>query len=634
MTTKKDYKKLNDYQHARLKTEMYMGSREEHTQSVLHFNGECLEYREFTWVPALYTTFRELLDNALDELIGYGHGDTLRVGYDPDTMEISVQDNGNGLPIKEVPALGKGPGASVLLGEAKAGSNFDERGQVAGTNGLGAAIVNFTAEWFELQVWREGKRLRQKWEEGTYRGKDTHKTKGPSVVRGAKNKRGTLITYKPSAKVYPIMNLPLEFIEGRMWDIAVTNPKLRVFFNGKRLLTKNTTDPIKSTYFSDRPVAIIETKDGSFNSRFYVSPEFTDEAQVTHSLVNNIPAFLGGDQVEAFKLLFFNTVAAGLESKLKKEDLKLKREDMSNGLLIFNVTWMDAPNFDSQTKQRLISNVKKHVKNGFKEWDVQSMLRRNPEWVQVVLDRCRERSLIKDSRDVKKAQKKNVKVAALTDANNKDRSKCVMFIGEGQSAISNMVSVRDPKIHGGIRLRGKILNVWNMTPKKVLDSKGDALTDIMSAVGLIIGEKAVRSNLRYNTVYIATDEDEDGKNITALLVAFFYKFWPELFQDKKNPFLFKFSTPFIIATKGKQTKYFYAHDYDDFLNSKDKFKGWTVTRAKGLGSLTLEDWEHSLYKPVTIPLVDDGGLKETLDLIFNKTRADDRKEWLANVDSE
>jgi DNA gyrase/topoisomerase IV subunit B len=144
---------------------------------------------------------------------------------------------------------------------------------------------------------------------------------------------------------------------------------------------------------------------------------------------------------------------------------------------------------------------------------------------------------------------------------------------------------------------------------------------------LQIGVKANPSNLRYGRIYIATDEDEDGKNIMALLINFLYRFWPELFKTK---FIFKFSTPFIIAHKGKQTKYIYADDYSKFQANLGKWKGWSITRAKGLGALEEEDWEHALSKPELVPIVEDGDLKESLDLIFNPTRADDRKEWLSH----
>ena len=632
-STSDTLKKLNDYQHARLRTEMYLGSREPHTQEVLHFDGERLVMREFTWVPALYTGLRELIDNALDEMVGHGHGDTLRVDYhdDPAAMIFTVSDNGRGLPINEVPKLGKGPAASILLGEARAGRNFAERGEVAGTNGLGAACTNFTAEWFELDVYHGSRRLKQRWEEGRYRGEDKHKTRGPNIIRGSKSKHGTTITYCPSAKVFPHMVLPSDFVKGRLWDIAVANPKLKVFYNGERLATKNTSDPIKSTYFADMPVAKVEFHGDGIDSIFYLSPGFNGDDEVFHSVVNNLPALQGGSHIEAFRNLFYpeamNHLTGTRGNRFTKEKLTLTRADVASGLLIFNVTKMDGPNFDSQTKSRLVTEVKKPMRDCFDPFEVGSAFRRNPQWIEAILERCRRRTSTKEDQEVRRTQKKlsRNKIAKLSDAIGADRTKCVLFLGEGDSALNKMMNVRDPEVHGCLPLRGKILNVHGVTPKKVIASQ--ALLDIMTAVGLQIGEKANSLHLRYGAIYIATDEDEDGKNITALLVNFLYRFWPELFQGE---FVFKFSTPFIILEKGKQRKYIYADDYDDFQANLGKYKGWTVTRAKGLGALEEEDWVHSLSKPALIPIVDDGELAETLDLIFNQNRADDRKEWLSH----
>jgi DNA gyrase/topoisomerase IV subunit B len=310
-----------------------------------------------------------------------------------------------------------------------------------------------------------------------------------------------------------------------------------------------------------------------------------------------------------------------------KEKLTLTRADLANGMLIFNVTTMDGPNFDSQTKSRLITEVKGTMRSCFDAFEIGSMFRHNPKWVEMIAERCRRRTSDKDNKDVAREQRKlsKTKIAKLTDAIGGDRTKCVLFLGEGDSALNLMMNVRDPEIHGCLPLRGKILNVHGVTAKKVIENR--ALLDIMTSIGLQIGVKANPSNLRYGRIYIATDEDEDGKNIMALLINFLYRFWPELFKTK---FIFKFSTPFIIAHKGKQTKYIYADDYSKFQANLGKWKGWSITRAKGLGALEEEDWEHALSKPELVPIVEDGDLKESLDLIFNPTRADDRKEWLSH----
>lgn len=192
------------------------------------------------------------------------------------------------------------------------------------------------------------------------------------------------------------------------------------------------------------------------------------------------------------------------------------------------------------------------------------------------------------------------------------------------SAVSGMASVRDPEIHGGLGLKGKVMNVNGASPKEVLND--GALRDIMNSIGITPTGKWDRASMRYGKVFIAADADPDGMNITALLVNFFHTFWPEMFEDKDNPIINVFMTPFIIAEKGKQRKYWYANNYEEF--KPEDYKGWTITRAKGLGTLTKEDWAASLANPVTYPVTQDGKMADSLSLIFDKGRSDDRKSWI------
>jgi DNA gyrase/topoisomerase IV subunit B len=181
-------------------------------------------------------------------------------------------------------------------------------------------------------------------------------------------------------------------------------------------------------------------------------------------------------------------------------------------------------------------------------------------------------------------------------------------------------------VHGALPLRGKILNVRGESTKTIIENQ--IITDLMAALGVGIGQKADRQDLRYGKVYLAADQDPDGANITALLVNFFYLHWPELFDSKQEPFFYAFQTPFIIQEKGKKRAYWYADDYQTY-NPEDWKGAPKPTRAKGLGSLEEIDWINSLSNPRLIPLTDDGKLAEALDLIFNGDRADDRKKWIS-----
>jgi DNA gyrase/topoisomerase IV subunit B len=630
---------LNDYKHVRLRMEMYFGGRVPVTESIVGWYDGKLEARTFTFVPAVLTAFREILDNALDEVIGHGHGDRIDVTYDPTNMVFSVADNGNGIPFDKV---------EMVFSTTKSGRNFGERGEVAGTNGIGASGVNLTSQWFEVEVRRDGKKYVQRFTEADgVLAIDELIVGAPKKTAGSGS--GTKVTFKPSPSAFPHQELPEAMIRGRIAELAAINPRVKFTYNGEQFRFH---PKLEKSFFRDFNPIVLEVdekvtvsmmvsketkgkaeivaveKEVPFRSAFYLVPKFSqgNEEQI-HSVVNNIAAYNGGTHITAFRSVFYNGLLRELERESRRRKLQPNRSDVAEGLLIFNVTRMTAPNFDSQSKTRLTNAeaekaVRRHLEG---EIAFKKIIREHPEWIEQIYERCEKRTHRQDMSEVNKAQRKmSAKIAKLRGAIGRDRSKCILFIGEGDSAIEGMAAARNAEIHGGLPLRGKIMNVHGERPSAIIDST--ALADLMAAIGLKMGERAIRSGLNYGKVYIATDEDEDGKNILALLVNFFYTYWPELFDPQLPPYVFKFDTPFIILRKGKENKYFYGRNYHDFKPSE--WKGWSVTRAKGLGALQKKDWEHCLEKPSLTPLVADDKSKEALDLIFNNDRADDRKEWI------
>lgn len=624
--------KLTDFQQARLRTEMWLGSRDPHTQIVLEYsNGQPIA-KETLWVPALFTAFREVLDNALDEVVAHGHGDKIDVTFDPETLIFSVEDNGRGIPIT-FDKTHKQYSATMALTETKAGRNFnDSRGATRGLNGVGASIVNFCSETFQADIHREGKHFSQSFGEGDG-GKFSNLVIDEPIILPVsskfKNYTGTKIEFKLSPKVFKHRTLPLRFIEARMFEIALCYPTLKVIFNGKRILNKGT---VEKTLFPDTKPITIEIDEGGFTSRFWLVPQFfsqdTGLSEFNHSLVNAIPTFNGGIHIDTFRKSFFNGMLTALERESKKRKLNPNRGDVADGMLLYNITEMDAPTFDSQSKTRLLNeNVGSIIRKALDDPDFfKNVIRKNPEWIEQIYERCRERTQKKDDADALKLAKKNkrTKVEDLEDACGTDRTKCILFLAEGKSAVSGMVEARDPNIHGGLPLRGKVLNIFGETNKKILEN--EALSKVMTSIGLVPGQRVNRHLLRYGKIYITTDADEDGKNISALLVNFFYTLWPELFDPQKPPYVFLFDTPLIVAVKGKQRKYWYNDNYYDF--DSDTYKGWEITRAKGLAALKNADWKWVLENPKATPIIDDGELAKALDLLFNPKLADSRKSWI------
>jgi len=319
-----------------------------------------------------------------------------------------------------------------------------------------------------------------------------------------------------------------------------------------------------------------------------------------------------------------------LERESKRRGLVPNRSDIADGLLIYNVTVMHAPNFDSQSKTRLINDdVDSYIKTVLEDdATLKTVIKNHKPWIDQIYARCAARTQKKDDAELAKQARKmmRTKVPKLLDANGKDRSKCILLITEGDSAKTMVSAVRDPEVHGALPLRGKILNVRGEAPKALLDNQ--ILMDLMTSIGCALGQRAERGDLRYGQVWLAADQDPDGANITALLVNFFYLHWPELFDPKLPTFFSALQTPFIIQEKGKNRHYWYADDYHTY-DAKDWKGAPKPTRAKGLGSLEEADWRHSLVKPKLIPITDDGGLGDALRLIFDPRGADARKAWIA-----
>ena len=620
-------RKLSPYQHVRLRSPMYFGSTSLHTQPVFHFDQNGASVREISWVPAVFCCFREVLDNSLDECVAHAQGSRIDVSYDPETMTFSVEDDGRGIPIDwdEQHQMHK---ATLALSELMSGRNFDNRTNTAGMNGIGASGVNFCSEYFHVEIVRDGKKFVQKFAEGNPMFGDQLQISEPKITN-KQGRSGTKISFRLSSTVFRDVTLPLEFLYSRVAEVACANPNIKFRFNGELIRAKS----VDATLFAGRNTITVPVNNdaANFSSSFVLVPDFVAQGDLAHSLVNNIPAFNGGSHIDAFRKHFVGNLLTALSREIKRRSLSPNRSDVLETLLIYNVTQMNRPDFDSQSKTRLINEeVEGYIRAALEDPKLyKRILRDQPQWIDQIFERCAARTQKKDDADTAKLARKvlRTKVPKLMDATGKDRSKCILLIAEGDSAVSSVSAVRDPEVHGGLPLRGKILNVRGEANKTILDNS--ICQDIMSSIGLTLGAKVKRAELRYGQVWITCDADTDGANIMALLTNFFYLHWPELFDPDLPAFFLVFSTPFIIQEdKKKQRHYWYSDDWHTY--NGDDWKGCPkATRAKGLGSLEEVDWQNSLARPRLIPLVDDGKLEDTLKLIFDKTLADSRKTWMS-----
>lgn len=642
-------KKLSDFAHARQRTEMYFGSRAATEQNVLLFSEDGFTVQTEQWVPALLTAFREIVDNSLDEFKKAGTKDpVLRVQYDEATMSFVISDNGRGIPIDYVHEYNTNV-CTMVLTETKTGRNFDDsqRDEVIGQNGLGGSITVIVSSKSSIEIHRPGKphktakaneyeghyKFVQNFEEGNILFPDLI-VHDPKITKVASDKTGTTISFTLSDQVFENRVLPTRLVYSILKEIANANQDYKVYLNDERIQVKGNTE--KSLFGVNKMITLnVKDDDIKFNSTFYVVPNAVEDCAVNfhmQGLVNNAPALDGGAHLDAFKKNFALGILTALEKEAKKRKLKPNRADIEEGLLIYNITKMSAPNFASQIKTKLINNtVVKPINAAMTEEYYNDVVKKNKEWVNDIFERCSLRTNKKEADENSRLGKKllKAKVANLRDATGLNRTDCILYCAEGNSAISNLLAARDPSRQGVLPLRGKIKNIDGTESTAELMGS-DALKDLMVSINLIPGVRAVRAELRFGKLFISTDADLDGLNIQALLCNFFYKLWPELFRDPENPFVYVFQTPYIILEKGKETRYFYSHNVDEYV--PEEWEGWKPTRAKGLGTLEVEHFRDAFRDGFVIPIVEteEGSLQGILDLIFNKKRADDRKEWMAD----
>ena len=608
---------LNDVQHARIRTEMYLGSRvpSAFVFPVVNIMDQVI-FKEFTIVPAVLTAFREALDNSLDELSFVGKG-KIDVEYQEGVSEFLISDSGRGIPIDWREASDMHT-ATLAVSRAKAGRNFGERGEQAGTNGLGISIVNFVSKVFTLEVKRDKKHFIQ-----TFISDDSGlNAASPEIVDDKKQKEtGTTVCFRLDPSVFKEgLDLPSELIKSLLVFVATSNPHISFTYNGE------TVFPLKK--LEKTGIVIPFEKDGVGSGKFIVSKK-TGEAN-SFTFVNNVPAYNGGTHLDEFKNHFPKHLLTALAKESKKRKLNPSKSDVLDSVDIIGFVKMKGPNFDSQSKTRLTnSEIRNPIFHSFASVDWVKELAKNKELVEAIYELCAFRTGKQDKSQVDANAKalKKAKIAKLVDANSRFRDQCVLFLAEGDSAAGGMMSVRDPNYHAMLPLRGKVRNVLEVSAKDVIGEKESVIKDICAAIGLTPGKPADRKSLRYSKVYLMADADEDGQgSICPLLVNFFYRFWPELFEDE--PFIHIFMTPLIILTKGKERKYFYPVDMDKF-NPKD-WKGWDIKRAKGLGSMMPENFKDHIDNPLSIGCLEDGNksLEKLMSLLYQGNRANDRKAMM------
>lgn len=612
MSVDKKFKKLDDISHVILRPGMYIGSIKPHTANKWIVEEGKMTQREITYNPGFLKIFDEIVTNSVDESKREGSKlNIIKVDLDRSTNKVTIWDNG-GIPVVKntehdewIPEM--------VFSNLKAGSNFDdtEERSWAGTNGVGSTLTNIYSKEFKISTC-DGKNSFVQ----TFSNNMRERTQ-PVVKRAKANH--TEISYITDLEKFGLDEIDddhYKMIEKRIYDIAACNTGLKIYFNGNLININTFEDYIKlytEEYFYEFK------KDKTWSLGIALSQNGFQQV----SFANTTETYDGGTHVD----YVMNQIIVSLrEFFLKKHKVDIKPSELKQHMFLFLDATVINPSFSSQTKEKLITEVKEfgttfEVSNKL----IQSILK--SEIVNSILDWIQQKKNAEDSKLQRDLNKKltKIKVEKLIDAKGKDRWKYSIGLFEGDSAISAFRKYRTPETMGAFALKGKFVNVSEITNQKLIQN--DEAVNLMASIGLKLGQEIDVRNLRYGRVLIFTDADMDGNAISALLINFFYKYWPDMFERKM---IYKVETPIVVAipkAKAKKKVLFYTqNEYNEWSEQND-LKQFEIKYKKGLAALVDDEYDDIINRPRLTLITKDEASKGSLETWFGKS-ADLRKNEL------
>ena len=643
----KTYQKKTDRQHILDAPDTYIGSVEEteYDTFVLETdNGETkIVKKNINIIPGLYKLFDEGIVNCRDHVARMAGLEKNKQNVPVSYIDISISEDGvitmindgNGIDVAKHPEYDIWI-PEMIFGHLRTSTNYDkdEKKIVGGKNGFGFKLVLIWSEWGSVETVDHNRKLKY-----TQSFRDNlNVIDEPVIVKGT-GKPYTKVVFKPDYNRFGIPNglskNMIELLNRRIYDIAaVTDKKVVVRHNGMANGIK-TFQQYVDLYIGgkDKTPRLYEEGNERWEYCVCLSPydEFT---QV--SFVNGIYTGKGGKHVEYIVNQIVKKVTAYI---LAKKKVTVKPAAIKEQLMIFLRCDIENPAFDSQTKDYMNTPVAKFGST----CTVSDKFIEKLAKMGVMSTAC-QLTEVKESKAATKtdgSKSKSIRgIPKLVDANyagTAKSSKCCLIFCEGDSAKAGVVSGlsnEDRNYYGVYPLKGKLLNVRGEAVKKIAENK--EITEIKQILGLQNGKKysqeTVNKDLRYGRVIFMTDQDLDGSHIKGLGINLFQSEWPEL--SKIPGFIGFMNTPILRATKGKEVKLFYNDgQYNSWKQDENATKGFAIKYYKGLGTSTSKEFkEYFKEKKFVTFQYDEENSDNSIDKVFNKKRANDRKDWLGQYD--